>query len=362
MPSRAAGAPRPGKPIIARFGKVLWHAKQYRFIFIKVPDHATFMSSRQTEAQRPRVQRKPPYWMLWPILFAAATGGAKAGTLNLAQVSPGIYVHQGHPVGLTAPERDDIANIGFVIGDQCVAVIDTGGSVTTGGQLRTALREVTTKPICYIINTHVHYDHLLGNAAFAADGAKFVGHRNLVAAVANNRSFFLQSFARELEGGSGAQRVIGPEIAVDKSMTLDLGNRRIRLTAHRTAHTDCDLSVLDLNSNTLWAADLLFVQRIPALDGSINGWIDESEKLASRNWSKVIPGHGAVPDDWKSAVAAQIRYLQTLRSEIRSVMKRGGLLEDALGTVGQGEQTHWLLFEENHKRNITRAFAELEWE
>ena len=101
--------------------------------------------------------------------LALASCAATAAPLKVDEVAHGIFVHQGATLALDAPGHDDIANIGFVVGKRCVAVIDTGGSVRTGRALRESVVERTKVPICYVINTHVHVDHVLGNAAFKAD-------------------------------------------------------------------------------------------------------------------------------------------------------------------------------------------------
>jgi hypothetical protein len=61
-------------------------------------------------------------------------------------------------------------------------------------------------------------------------------------------------------------------------------------------------------------------------------------------------------------LSAQRRYLNTVAEEIRKIIDRGGTIEEAIDTVGYAERGQWLLFDEYHRRNVTAAFAELEWE
>lgn len=303
-------------------------------------------------------------WFCACLLYGAmhSAFASKVSThFNLSEVAPGIYVHQGKTATPEQPGRDDIANIGFIIGEECIAVIDTGGSVVTGTMLRQALRSVSDRPVCYVINTHIHYDHLLGNAAFDVEGVKFVGHESLVPAVERNRDFFVRQYGEEL-GVQGKSAIVGPDITVQKSTTLDLGNRVLTLTAHQPAHTHNDLSVFDERTGTLWLSDLLFVDHVPVLDGSLKGWLDLLEKLSGIPAARAIPGHGPISVDWPAAVQPEQRYLTALRDDVRDMLARGLFMEDVLDKAGREEQGRWRLFDYYHRRNVSKAFTELEWE
>ncbi len=294
------------------------------------------------------------------IIFYASY--SQADSLMIEQVAPGIYVHFGkHQVPDTV-NHGAIANIGFIVGHQCVAVIDTGGSPDEGKALRSAIKSTTDKPICYVINTHVHPDHIYGNSAFRQDQAKFIGHKNLARAIASRASFYLDRAEEQLGIKLTAEDLIAPDKPVKKHMVIDLGGRKLTLTAYPTAHTDNDLTVYDQKTQTLWLSDLLFLEHIPVMDGSINGWITVMERLGKKNYPRVIPGHGPLVTDWPQAMYPQQTYLQTLRDEIRLMIKQGKYLEEAVKKVGHSQRNKWQLFDDFHRKNITTSFAELEWE
>jgi len=283
--------------------------------------------------------------------------------LAVAEVAPGVFVHSGRPLALDAPGHDDIANIGFVAGPRCVAVIDTGGSVRVGRALRAAISEHARAPVCYVINTHVHVDHVLGNAAFTGAGAQFVGHALLADAMRRSRDFFLKNYADDLDAPASAVQIIGPDrsVPLGGDLELDLGARSLRLHAWPKAHSDCDLTVYDTTTGTLWSGDLLFVQRTPALDGSLTGWLAAIDSLMGTPVKRVIPGHGAVSDDLRAALMPERQYLQALLAGVRAEIAQGKPLQDAVREVNP-EHSGWQLWDATHPRNVARAYQELEWE
>ena len=291
---------------------------------------------------------------------------AKPG-FALTKVADGLYVHQGKNAGLQSEYRDDIANIGFIVGEKCIAVIDTGGSIAIGQQLKKAIHRISKLPICYVINTHAHFDHVLGNYAFSHEKSIVVGHHKLQIALHNNQTFFQKNFAKELSIAgkiTAVKTIIPPTLLVKDTLELDLGKRTLVLHAHSPAHTHHDLSIVDIKTNTLWLSDLLFTQRIPSIDttGSVNGWLALIDNLKLQKFKRVIPGHGSIEARWPGAIEAEQVYLKMLRTDIRTLLSHGGFLEQALKSAGQSEKEKWQLFEENHPRNVSRVFKELEWE
>ena len=296
------------------------------------------------------------------LFFSGCFGGTN---YSVAEVTSGIYYHQGLHKEASEQNIGAIANVGFIIGDRCVAVIDSGGSYREGDYLRRSIRQHTDLPICYVINTHVHPDHLFGNAAFKQDSPDYIGHEKLPAALTARQDFFAQTFKPLLGEAYTGTEFIPPTtvVRINQPITIDLGNRPITLTAYTTSHTDHDLTVLDNNTKTLWTGDLLFIKRIPVLDGSINGWIETMQQLQAMEFNHVIPGHGpASSDKWQLGLSNQLRYFTVLRDNIRAVIADFGTIEDATKQVGHHEQPYWELFEHYHRRNITASFVELEWE
>jgi quinoprotein relay system zinc metallohydrolase 2 len=322
----------------------------------------------------------PFAWQRWlfPGLVAALLSGPTAwvgcvcaqtasGTppLAVAQVSPGVFVHIGALEDWEPANGGDVANIGFVVGSRCIAVIDTGGTPSIGQALHAAVERTASLPVCYVINTHAHPDHVLGNAAFAIAGApapEFVASARFTHTLAAREPYYRNALLRDFGIRLTHAAIVYPGVSVGRLLDLDLGDRVLTLQAWPTAHTDNDLTVFDRRTRTLFASDLLFIRHLPVLDGSLRGWVSVMAELKRLDIKTVVPGHGPVSSDWPAVMDAQADYLNGLLRDTRAAIRNRMTIQQAIDTIGVESASRWLLTDRFHRRNVAAAYAELEWE
>jgi len=300
------------------------------------------------------------------VVFACVAGQAQAqsGALTMERIAPGNFVHYGVHDARSKDNLGDNANIGFIVGARCVLVFDGGGSLPVGQALFRALREVTDKPVCYVVISHVHPDHIFGVAALLADNPVIIGHENLPRQLAARGKFYLAALQRDLGDLADGSEIVMPTvtIAAGETMTVDLGNRLVDIRAWPPAHTDHDLSAFDRTTSTLWLADLLFVEHTPVLDSNITGFLSVMKTLRTTEVDHYVPGHGRSTAPWPAVMDPQQQYFELILDETRQAIKDNVRLMDAVNLVGVSEATKWVNFDTYHRRNVTTAYTELEWE
>lgn len=298
------------------------------------------------------------------------TSSESSSAINFTEVADGIYVRYGRHEPVDANSIADIANHGFIVGEKGVAIIDPGGSVDLAMRTLEAVAKVTSLPVTHVIVSHVHADHSVGLAAYGSaqlDAAPIIlGHAKLAASLHHNLEFFTQQFI-STEHADNLLHVIEAELIqpVEKELVFNLGNREITVTAFSKAHSGSDITVYDKKSHVLWAGDLLFVDRTPALDGSLLGWIEALEQISQMDVRTVIPGHGR-SGDYALLVKPQLDYLNLLVKYTRAAIAKGVSLN---AFISQSEKVfnvyiraQWELFDSQHAANLSRSFVELEWE
>jgi len=288
---------------------------------------------------------------------------------TVTETAPGHFVHEGKVEDFLPDNAGDLANTGFIVGSEGIAVIDSGTTRNVAEALYLAVRLSSQLPITHNIITHVHPDHSLGAEVFREAGAEVVGAGTLEVAALNANPVFGENLSRIL----GKQAIHGtspitPDRGIESSEIIDIGSRRLHLQAWPTSHTNSDLTVVDEKSSTIWMGDIAFLDHLPALDGSIVGWIDLLEGIESKvvgpefNVEWMVPGHGAAPAKFPEGTNPTLRYLQILAASVRQSISDGESLTEATKQIDGKLYGDWQLFNEYHLRNVTNAYVELEWE
>lgn len=325
----------------------------------------SFASRKECGAEAPRIARA---WLAdHPDLVQGGLSCAALSdlpALPVAMVAEGVHVHLGQVAQFEDSPDGWIANLGFVIGQDSIAVIDAGASRQQGQALFAAIRAISDKPVSHLILTHMHPDHAFGAGVFAEAGATVVGHARLGDALRTRGPVYLQNLRRLYGAGPmiGTQVVL-PDRAVEGSLDLDLGGRVLRLSATGPAHSDNDLTVLDRTTGTLFAGDLVFRGLTPVVDGSLAGWIDWMD--GAQDAGPIVPGHGPVARDWQDAIGAQRDFLAALDRATRSALDAGLPMSQAVPAIVEDLHPHagnWASFPDTAARDATAAYKELEWE
>ena len=181
-------------------------------------------------------------------------------------------------------------NAGFIVGDDGVILIDTLMTPTLASKLLTVVKDVTPKPIKFVVNTHFHGDHVYGNQYFLP--APILGHENCRFELdtkwdANFSRYWAREALRpELERINKTL----PDVTFKDQMSIWLGDREIRMSYHGRAHSDSDILLYLPEEKVLFVGDLAVNKTIPAFpDGHISKWVDVLEKVETVDADTLSP-------------------------------------------------------------------------
>ncbi|HEV2703664.1 MAG TPA: MBL fold metallo-hydrolase [Steroidobacteraceae bacterium] len=211
------------------------------------------------------------------------------------------------------------ANVVALVGSDGLVLVDAAEE-SVHQKMVAALRQLSDKPVRYVIDTHCHGDHTGGNASFLREGATVIAHRNVRARLA----------AKSTCGpppGTGL-----PTITFDSAMTLYTDDEEIQITKLPTGHTDGDIVVYFKKANVLETGDAFFSNGFGGSDHSNNGTtigvIDELRTILSLvpADAKIVPGHGTVAaiGDVRDA----LHTLEAMRDAIQQQIRAGKSLDE----------------------------------
>lgn len=211
---------------------------------------------------------------LFSALLAPAAMAQEEISFKSTEVGRNLYMLEG--VGGFSG-----GNLGLITGDDGVVLIDDALEPLSDKVLA-AVREIAGEPASFVINTHVHGDHVGGNAAMHRHGATIVAHDNI-------RKRMLEA---------QAERDALPEITFSHEVSFHLNHHLAQVIHVAAAHTDGDAIIHFPDANVIHTGDAMFNGLFPFIDldsgGSVAGFIAAQDRLLEMAGedTKIIPGHG----------------------------------------------------------------------
>lgn len=283
--------------------------------------------------------------------------------LKSQRVAADVYALVG-PLGQRGPGNlGNNATFGFVVTTEGVVLIDAGGSYQGAAKIAAAIATVTDQAVKIVINTGGQDHRWFGNSYWTERGARTIAATAAIEDQKARGSLQLSQLS-QLVGPAGMKGT-DPQPAqegFDAALTVTLGGKVFTLIHHAPAHTPGDSFVWLADSRTVFAGDIVFVERILGLtaDSSSKGWLQSVKAIAALDPELVVPGHGDATD-MLTALLDTHDYIANLRDQIARHIDDGGDILAAVD-VDQSAFAYLQNFDQLARRNAQRVFEEMEWE
>jgi cyclase len=296
---------------------------------------------------------------LGALLLSAASLFAFDYGLKPQKVGDGLYCFFGLPEAMNETNNGNMVNSCFADIGSGWLVIDSGPTYRYAEEALAAMQKIRALPVRYVVNTHAHDDHWLGNGYYLKHGATVLGSGAFAdehAATPTRMQNRISAEAYEKTVPALPQE----RVAAERVIATPKGEIVIRPVGRR-AHSSGDLYVYLPAQRALFAGDLVFNDRLPSLrDGEINGWIAALEAIGALEPDVIVGGHGYRTD--REAAAFTLRYLTQLRDEVKAVIDAGGGIDDAVASVRMSAFKEAGMYDALHRANVNSAFRMLEWD
>jgi len=282
------------------------------------------------------------------------------------QVSPHAWAWIGPYEGPNKANQGFRMNLGFVVGTEAVAVIDSGYTPDMARAMLRQIRALTPLPARYVINTNSQPHRFMGNAVFREEGAHILAVTEAAERMQNEGAMFAASIAGILELPAEIPVPQAPDLLIDAtdSKTLELGGGvTIKVEHYGRTHTRGTLIVQVEPDQTVYAGDILYGGRLLAIlpDSHVGDWIAAFEQLQALQAKQYVPGHGA-PGPLASFEHSTYAYLNALKTHMDLAVENGTGIADATASFDAQPWRELANFTDLAGRNASLAYLERETE
>jgi glyoxylase-like metal-dependent hydrolase (beta-lactamase superfamily II) len=269
------------------------------------------------------------------LLMLGAAANAEDRPVEFKQVAPGLYFLFDF----------DSSNAVVLTTDEGVLVIDTRQHPRDGQDLIDRIRKITDKPIKWVINSHFHGDHHLGNPAFQKLGATFVAQNETAALMRKTWPKEIarrQSFFKHRGFDPGEVKLVLPDVTFERRMTIHLGGHEVDLMYLGPGQNPGDTFVLFPQARTLFTPGAFAKHSMANMTftPSVQGWIALLDKVAHMdNVDRILPAHGDVAS--RADVPELAAMLADEYATVKAAVDRGVSVDEAVRTLTLDRYKDW---------------------
>lgn len=287
----------------------------------------------------------------------ASTGDLGEKTVTFAKLGEGAYAYtaEGDP------------NTGVIIGDDGVMIIDTQATPLMAQKVLERIREITDKPVKYILMSHYHAVRVLGAAAYEAEHV-IASQKTYEMVVERGQQDWESEFGRFPRLFQGHESIPGltwPTIVFDGKLTVDLGNRKVEIWSPGRGHTQGDTIAWLPEEKILYAGDLVEYGATPYTgDAHLADWPATLQALRDLKPNKLVPGRGDAlhtPEQCEEALAGTQAFITDLFESAKEGVAKGLDLKaifDATKAKMDPKYGEWVIYEHCMPFDVARAVDE----
>ncbi|MBD3841262.1 MAG: MBL fold metallo-hydrolase [Campylobacterales bacterium] len=298
--------------------------------------------------------------ILLSAILSATLFAANNYKLNPVKISDTVYQFEGVKEVPSKDNGGNMVNTYWVKGQTSWIVVDSGPSYKYAQAAYEKMQKIANLPVKYVINTHRHEDHWLGNNYYKEKfGAKIYATK---AQVSQYPVGIVPNYAHVIskEDYEGT-KVIAVDELVTKDFIAKFDGREFQIKHFDYAvHTPEDIMVYMPDEKVLLAGDILFSERIPRItDGSVEGGLKSLEVVESYDVKVYATGHGKYTDD--TAIHQMREYFTALKETALQAIEEGKDLTSYVNSADFSDFKDRYMMEDLHKGNLSHAFREYEF-
>lgn len=276
--------------------------------------------------------------------------------LKAKLIAKNTYFIEGKTEYFSKENGGDISNSVFITTKDGVIVIDTGSSYIYGKQQIEQIKKVTSKPVKYVVNTHHHPDHFLGNQAYK--DADILASKYTKDYILKNGDGYIINLINITLNAMKETEVKAPNIELKKKY-IKLGKHNLKVI-YVNGHTKDDVILYDEYTKTLFVSDIVFYNRTAATPhADIKKWIKALEKIKKIPYKLLVPGHGSVSTT-KEPIIQMIDYLSYLDETLKESAKKGLMVFEILEMKRPKEFQNLAMIKEEFERSVINLYPSYE--